>query len=87
LGGAGFTLAFAAASWYGCRRLDRRVVNHRTVRNQENMHPIKVYFRKCLKWLKPPVLVVMILSGFMLEFLIELPFRALTAFLGARSRF
>ncbi len=41
-------------------------------------------FRDRLQFLKPPAIVVLILAGFMLEFIVELPFRIMAAAAGKR---
>ncbi len=42
-------------------------------------------FKKRLAFLKAPALVVLILAGFMLEFIIELPLRIMALTAGTRS--
>jgi hypothetical protein len=50
----------------------------------KGMQRTNASIRARLRFLKPPALVVLILAGFILEFIVELPFRLLTSIVGGR---
>jgi hypothetical protein len=65
--------------------IEAATVNAPTSRDK-GMYRTNTSIRTWFRFLKPPALVFLILAGFILEFVVELPFRLLTAIAGGRRR-